>query len=155
MTVELHVGYVGVTREGDRVEILNHAYPESRYGYFVGNNNACYWANGIGERARQLKTDIIGPWVEPETQEPGPWIGWNGGDCPVHPKSTTSFLPDIGLKWTGRASSFNWVDFRGAYRVIKEYKDPLELWFKYDSLDGWHECTEPEEGAVMFREVTE
>ena len=158
MTVELHVGYVGITDDGDRVEILDHVYPESKYGYFVGSNNACYWANGMGDRTRQLKTDIVGPWIEPETQEPGPWIGWNGGECPVHPDTVVeyAFIGQAGVDMDREcAGRMDWSDsFEPiiAYYVIKEPQKAAEYTIDPKTHIIWYSC---EDDLVHVREVTE
>jgi hypothetical protein len=71
-----------------------------------------------------------------ETQV-GKWIGWNGGECPVHPKTVVEV---IGYGCYGQSFrhedmvsvTLDWSrDEDGsiaAYRIIKEYKEPREFW---------------------------
>ena len=64
----------------------------------------------------------------------GKWHGWNGGECPVHPKSDVRiwdcasgqdiYLPAEAVHWT----------FRGAFRVVKEYREPREWWIVNGSV---------------------
>ena len=62
----------------------------------------------------------------------GNWHGWDGGECPVHPRSV------IDVEWVTRDGRFG-VDLeRTAYinnwespclfRVIKPYVEPREFW---------------------------
>lgn len=61
--------------------------------------------------------------------------GWNGGDCPVHPKSIVLVWTDEGaagahMGWP--ASTYGWsgdndVPIR-AFKVIKVYEEPKSLW---------------------------
>lgn len=62
----------------------------------------------------------------------GNWHGWNGGECPVHPKS------EIDAKWITRDGCFAADDGRIAlinnwktpclFRVTKPYVEPREFW---------------------------
>lgn len=65
-------------------------------------------------------------WVE-ETSV-GEWIGWNGGECPVHPKTIVEVV-----RWhtrvKERGDAINWDDVI-AYRVIEEHKEPKEYWIE-------------------------
>jgi hypothetical protein len=64
----------------------------------------------------------------------GNFHGWNGGECPVHPKSRVggvgyvndNSLPSTLSNWAAR--DFDWEGFRGAFRVTKEHKEPREWW---------------------------
>lgn len=70
--------------------------------------------------------------------KPDIWYGWNGGECPVHPKTT------IVVKWScngvetapEEASLFSEHHWRQpnicAFRVVKEYREPRELWHLLD-----------------------
>jgi len=64
MTVELHVGYVGKTREGKRVEIVNRGREVKKYSYTAANGRT-YTEDGLYSDYIENKHDIIGPWVEP------------------------------------------------------------------------------------------
>ena len=65
----------------------------------------------------------------------GKWHGWNGGECPVHPKTVVDvFFADgqkgsskeeaKGLRWS-RISSIGDIV---AFRVVKEHREPREYW---------------------------
>lgn len=68
----------------------------------------------------------------------GKWHGWNGGECPVHPKSTVElrWSEDTGESnskadfyqtecWTHEDDTCNHII---AFRVIKEHREPREWW---------------------------
>lgn len=58
----------------------------------------------------------------------GKWHGWQGGECPVHPKSEVDLLDEIQGKVYGMpAEAVHW-SFSGAFRVTKEHKEPREWW---------------------------
>lgn len=107
-----------------------------------------------------------------------PWIGWNGGDCPVHPETTVQYIMDAGDKGTDKAGDLEWNDptigdewVIRVYRVVKEYREPREVWMKewkmvtfnsggqFFSGDPqtehteWGVCSSDCEGATLFREV--
>jgi len=58
----------------------------------------------------------------------GNWHGWNGGECPVHPKSVVDAREEIGVRWLSQAENCDWHSMRGAFRVVKEYREPRECW---------------------------
>lgn len=77
----------------------------------------------------------------------GNWNGWNGGECPVHPKSVVECrFMDAGHIYNGKksvASYFSWDHHREellagngniiAFRVITPYvepKKPREFWIR-------------------------
>lgn len=69
--------------------------------------------------------------------EVGKWYGWNGGKCPVHPKSLVQVILLDGNK-----SSFSREYFAGdwywddddypivAFQITKEHKEPREYWIQ-------------------------
>ena len=66
----------------------------------------------------------------------GKWHGWNGGECPVHPKTEVETVSLNGdTRNTSRqqrlAGDLLWgnpiVDIV-AFRVTKEHKEPREFW---------------------------
>ena len=102
----------------------------------------------------------------------GKWHGWNGGECPVHLKSRVDHAWNYesdsgsGLTLVKNTSAAN-VAFLGnqfgrviAFRVIKEYREPREIWFDDDGR-SWN--TEQEAAnfcrdggkPARFREVLE
>jgi hypothetical protein len=132
--VELHVGYVGVTREGNRVEIARQT-PASDYPW--ASNNALSWCNdGSYDKCRQdHRQDIVGPWVEPmktpANYNDGKWHQWNGSKCPVHPNSIVEMISTQSVMPAHRAAiSFTWdheLDPILVFRVTDEYVAPKEL----------------------------
>jgi hypothetical protein len=89
----------------------------------------------------------------------GNWWGWNGGECPVHPESTIEarFLrSNAPVKNFARA--FLWFhdghdDDIIAFRVIKEYKDPREVWIGIDANSNRHIFDQkPDEFVTGWRE---
>lgn len=69
----------------------------------------------------------------------GNWHGWNGGECPVHPKTVVQAIrgnEEFAETVTWLASDIQdvcWQDARVprpviAFRVIKEHIEPREWW---------------------------
>ena len=154
MTVELHVGYVGATREGKRVEIVEQRMTGSCP--WVGSNGASWSSNGLFSYSyNPHPQDIIAPW-----EEPGKWIGWNGGKCPVHPKTVVEVRSWAGCRRQVEAKLIrSWNDAGAqsqpiAYRVIKEHKEPREFWVYPETgiiKDSKPACPH----AIHVREVAE
>ena len=77
----------------------------------------------------------------------GNWHGWNGGECPVHPKSVVEYITATDGESTYgevEARRLSWVDDEDgwivvAFRVVKEYREPRECWayltHMFDSLE--------------------
>ena len=157
MTVELHVGYVGKTREGKRVEIVRICPPRSD-DLFISDNGFFYHVNGSIFPNISHGLDIVGPWAEPETQEPGQWVGWNGGSCPVHPDTVVeyAFIGQAGIDMDREcAGRMDWSDsFEPiiAYYVIKEPQKAAEYTIDPKTHIIWYSC---EDDLVHVREVTE
>lgn len=77
----------------------------------------------------------------------GKWHGWNGGECPVHPKS------EVEVRFRGYAKEYYLCDRRDAggwawrhddsnydiiaFRVIKEHKEPPKPREWWVSEYGW------------------
>ncbi len=57
----------------------------------------------------------------------GKWHGWNGGGCPVHPKSRVDIAGSLGIT-NAIAGELLWDDKIAAFRVVKEYREPREWW---------------------------
>ena len=70
--------------------------------------------------------DIISEYVEqeptaaPVTDEWGPWIGWNGGECPVDGDAVVQIVSSIGRGKPAKAGCYGWSDYIIAYRIKKE-----------------------------------
>lgn len=58
----------------------------------------------------------------------GKWHGWNGGECPVHPRTVIKAVEEHGTRWEAYADLNDWASFRGAFRVVKVHREPLTLW---------------------------
>jgi hypothetical protein len=61
----------------------------------------------------------------------GKWHGWNGGECPVHPKSIVNLRwerqYDTGDNDTKAGYGWDWNKVC-AFRVVKPYHEPREWW---------------------------
>jgi hypothetical protein len=68
------------------------------------------------------------------------WYGWNGGECPVHPKSELNVVFDDLSGWVGnrtvRADSVEWLGSCEpcAFRVVRAHREPREFWIT--TFDG-------------------
>lgn len=54
--------------------------------------------------------------------------GWNGGECPVHPKTVVEIRYWTGVRWSREAEKCHWPSMRGCFRVVTPYRDPREFW---------------------------
>lgn len=129
--IQLAVGYVGVTRGGKRVEIVNCTgdtiYP------WRGCTNETYTAGGRFSSNRKDARDIVGFLRNPVNYNDGSWHRW-GGDakCPVHKNTLVQvrFLnpTDEYGDMTALASEWWWKQPCDcpiiAFRVTKEYVEP-------------------------------
>lgn len=93
----------------------------------------------------------------------GKWHGWNGGECPVHPKTEVETVTkNCGLQKQVEAGMFGWnVGHPNpilAFKVTKEHKEPREFWIamNYDGnlLNIRQEKPEDMHGFFKVREVT-
>lgn len=60
----------------------------------------------------------------------GKWHGWNGGNCPVHPKSKVQVATNIGV-FTDLAGKFEWdnsVSPIVAFKVVEKFEEPKVIW---------------------------
>ena len=140
--VKLHVGYVGRTRAGERVEIVSDNGRD--HWKYIGDGCSTYTSSGSSAyNGKPVSYDIIGPWEEPAPTpdyNDGLWHGWNGGECPVHGETVVEcFWTDhrIDHKTKGPARDFVWSisDYMTiAFRVTKPYVEPVkprEFWVCY------------------------
>lgn len=67
----------------------------------------------------------------------GNWHGWNGGECPVHPKSKVEVVirdPEGLIRSNaGYVQLLRWEYLEGypniiAFRVVKEHREPRDFW---------------------------
>lgn len=62
----------------------------------------------------------------------GNWWGWNGGECPVHPKTVVEVLFDDGSgakEINADTISWNYPPAQPvAFRVIREHREPRVWW---------------------------
>ena len=73
-----------------------------------------------------------------EDYNSGKWIGWNGGECPVHPKSVVEAVwhdpkrNTAGVTGPRPAKVENDVTLAWGnvvkFRVVKEHREPRECW---------------------------
>jgi hypothetical protein len=94
--IQLHVGYVGITREGKRVEIIandgsnEYQWGSDEYDWYMTSGN--FWRNG-----KEDEEDIVGPWVDTPVEPPKvPREFWvMSGDLLVRlqkPEDTTGYI---------------------------------------------------------------
>lgn len=94
----------------------------------------------------------------------GKWHGWSGGDCPVSesteiealwvdPKGEFHKVENVAenIAWTG-AHMKTHQDPISAFRVVKDYHKPRELWVGV--VSGLTSRTY-QPGMILFREVSE
>ncbi len=92
----------------------------------------------------------------------GAWWGWNGGECPVHPKTIVHVVwaddrnPESPREYS--AVQINWNSQIGdapcVFRVVKEYREPREFWVNqyYNSISGPYTSKDvADKGAGMDR----
>ena len=93
----------------------------------------------------------------------GAWHGWNGGECPVHPKSMVEAVwhdpnqETTGIR-KGPALGGAWHSQIVKFRVVKEYREPREFWIvgvcvfesAREAKTAFPGCT-----PIHVREVTE
>ena len=92
----------------------------------------------------------------------GKWHGWNGGACPVHPKSEVEAVwhdlrtNNAGMTGPRPAKVDNEPTLAWAhvvkFRVVKEYREPQELTFDPTIYWTWFDSTD---GLIHVREVAE
>jgi hypothetical protein len=134
--IQLHVGYVGITREGKRVEIIGYLPDYTPYPW--ESDLEAYTSDGLYMNNNTSHLDIIGPWVETPVEPPvdyndGKWHRWAGGECPVHLESVVQ-AKYIGLDCihdiASVAAGFIWDSVAApivAFRVTKEYVEPPKV----------------------------
>lgn len=106
----------------------------------------------------------------PTEYETGVWYGWNGGKCPVHPKSMVAIVTRFGEKEARNAETWVWDSESSpirAFRVVKPYVPSLEVWIpvyaggylgaNYSSEEQAAQVASGQPGArvALFREVRE
>lgn len=98
------------------------------------------------------------------------WYGWNGGECPVHPKTIVDFAwfdpcfgkAEVGITKDRRGDSgIAWSQVV-KFRITKLHREPREFWitnndaFAHDSLGEAQKSLHVEKhGYVHVREVLE
>lgn len=164
-SVQLHVGYVGKTRAGKRVEIIRKTIDE-KFCY-VGSNEYTYREDGsFAIDRRHMSVDITGPWIEEPAQEEynltGHWYGWNGGEGPVHPETVVGVVrPDGLVVHSIDAANVDWGNSM-LFRIITPYvkpEKPREWWMHLETMEcrdnhfDW--SVDDAHNLIHVREVTE
>lgn len=90
----------------------------------------------------------------------GKWHGWNGGECPVHPKSVVDMVWPSGLddskafRDVRLAGNFSWgvsdTSLPMLFRVVEEYKEPREFWVNVYEGDCYSSLYQSKESADML-----
>lgn len=80
----------------------------------------------------------------------GPWIAWNGGECPVAGDTRVRGIEGNGpTSWEANATDNHWQSFRGAYQVwtpaqvVTLYGWSLGRAFYLEAKDATHTITGP------------
>ena len=84
----------------------------------------------------------------------GQWYGWNGGECPVHPKTVVDVVclnpyeicPSLYDDVT--AGSWRWVNTTIAFRVVKHHFEPKVIWVNEYYDDGLWLARQTKEDAT-------
>ena len=90
----------------------------------------------------------------------GNWHGWNGGECPVHPKSIGDITYADGVVYKSvKLGQYDW-NFPLMFRVVKEYREPREFWIAGRNDLAFPSAREaktafPGSTPIHVREVTE
>lgn len=108
----------------------------------------------VPDRRRHARSTGGGPVTD---YNDGKWHGCNGGECPVHPESIVDLLyadPEHAVL-SIEAGDYHWDSDLVAFRVIKQHREPRELWMHDDGMGFWCECSPDSNGATLFREVLE
>lgn len=84
----------------------------------------------------------------------GKWHGWNGGSCPVHPKSEVQVATRDGI-FSRSAENWAW-DCKYiptiAFRVVKKFEEPKVIWVNEYEDEIWpHYTKERAENAAKER----
>jgi hypothetical protein len=139
--IQLHVGYVGLSREGKRIEITEFREKNGHYQWLAGDDES-YRKDGSYLLTVTSDLDIVGPWVEPVDYNDGNWHRWGGGNCPVHPETEVELMPlnpyDTTMRPNTVSATAIHVDWGVncdnpivSFCVTKEFikpKEPRELW---------------------------
>jgi hypothetical protein len=147
--IQLHVGYIGITREGKRVEIITRDTYESTWPWESYDGEWYTDSGAFWSRTRVDRRDIVGPYegaqqpmlgvetpVEPQVNyNDGNWHRWDGANakCPVHGDSLVEVSYTLGSgpmsSFKSVASTYSWASKNApitAFRVTKEYVAPVE-----------------------------
>lgn len=95
----------------------------------------------------------------------GNWHGWNGGECPVHPKTIVQIVwqfthgdvrdglqEDCAVQWAWGGNENGRII---AFRVVKQHREPREYWIWTDSRGVVQALDYDHPGSVHVREVLE
>lgn len=114
------------------------------------SSGANFYGNGRKSLDNETPLDLVREYIETVTMnaptaEPqdewGPWIGWNGGECPVdgEPKMELAFDDGRVHRTSIRPSAWDWDDRTSgkiiAYRIKKEKPKPQLLYAEYVQKD--------------------
>ena len=97
--------------------------------------------------------------------------GWNGGECPVHPKTMVECWTESGERDISNAEDWFWScgdqgDNLIAFRVIKVFKEPKTIWvnewkdgsvcaYKTENMAKYNAYDNSTRIAVKYQEVIE
>ncbi len=155
--VRLTTSPVEWIKDGKEYEIRSketYNGPHSTKGDIWAECSNGYWVSIDCEWLFELVSSAT-----PETDyNDGKWHGWNGGECPVHPKTVVDAMRADGEMLSSTIAEYiSWCHYLGdrnivAFRVIKEHKEPREWWVHPHCNDV---SSSPVCGYVHVREVIE
>ena len=110
MTFEVQTGKRYNRRDGEISGVIGSAFDFDLYDRI---NGRAYHPNGrhlLNIAAYDLISEYVEqePTAAPVTDEWGPWIGWNGGECPVEERAT--IVEVVWLNQNGSVSTENGDD---------------------------------------------
>jgi hypothetical protein len=146
--IQLYPGYVGITRAGNRVEIVRNKNGCTEQ-YPWADDHYSWRDNGAYHTSRPIHAfDIVGPWVEEPVVDynDGNMHRWSGGECPVHQESKVEamYIEDGDVETeTRRACDWFWEAENSspiiAFNVVEPYveaKEPREFWISMNDYQA-------------------
>ena len=124
----LQAGKRYVRRDGEISGVLEKIERDNKDEFLFYDRtieNDCGQYTGLGkyytfrDDGRDLISEYIEPTAEPQ-DEWGPWIGWNGGECPVGKYAIVEVVTDAGKSDPNQAWCLGWSKHIIAYRIKKE-----------------------------------
>jgi len=144
MNMKTEVGKYYINERGEKIGPMEYTRSGDWYEYWAPNKG---YFSDAGESQSRIGQDLISEWADEPADaadgEWGPWIGWNGGECPVAGGITVDVRTWSGCGRTYRADKMNWDDDTAqnhviAYRVRKDtVVDTVTMALKTNKINKW------------------